>query len=141
MDLGRAMEIAAAAHEGQTDKAGDPYILHPLRVMAACKGDAAQIVAVLHDVVEDSDWTLEALRAEGLPDDLVAALDAVTRRDAEDYFDFVCRAGQSEIGRAVKIADLRDNLEISRIEKPTDKDERRCEKYRQALQILKASPE
>ncbi len=70
MDLERAIEIAAAAHRGQADKAGQPYILHPLRVMLACQGEATRIVAVLHDVIEDNDWTPEALSAEGASDAL-----------------------------------------------------------------------
>lgn len=141
MDIRRAIEIARAAHAGQTDKAGQPYILHPLRVMDACPGEAQRIVAVLHDVVEDSDWTLDSLRAEGLPDDLAIALDAVTRREGEDYLDFVRRAGRNGIARAVKIADLRDNLDMTRIASPGEADRRRMARYRQALEILGALPD
>lgn len=141
MQLDQATEIATAAHEGQRDRAGNPYILHPLRVMAACSVQSHQIVAVLHDVIEKSDWTLEALRAEGLPDELAQALDAVTRRDGEDYFDFVRRAGRNEIARAVKIADLRDNLMISRLTQPQGADPAQADRYRRALQILDAAPD
>src|SRR6056300_1456378 len=122
LNLERAIEIAAAAHRGQTDKAGQPYILHPLRVMLACGGQAAKIVAVLHDVVEDTDWTLDALRAEGASVDVLAALDSVTRRDQETYSEFIERAARNEIGRAVKVADLQDNLDLSRIAYPTQTD-------------------
>ena len=138
MQLDHATEIATAAHEGQRDRAGNPYILHSLRVMVACPEHPQQVVAILHDVVEKSRWTLDALRAEGLPDDLAAALDAVTRRDGEDYFDFVRRAGRNEIARVVKIADLRDNLTMSRITQPLGADPAQAEKYRHALQILDA---
>lgn len=141
MQLDQATEIATAAHEGQHDPAGNPYILHPLRVMAACSVLSQQIVAILHDVIEKSDWTLEALRAEGLPDELAQALDAVTRRDGEDYFDFVRRAGRNEIARAVKIADLRDNLMISRLTQPMGTDPAQAARYRRALQILGATPD
>ena len=136
LNLERAIEIAAAAHRGQTDKAGQPYILHPLRVMLACVGQAAKIVAVLHDVVEDTDWTLEALRAEGASVDVLAALDSVTRRDQETYSEFIERAARNEIGRAVKVADLQDNLDLSRIAYPTQADFARMDRYRNALRHL-----
>ena len=136
MNIERAIEIAAAAHSGQTDKAGQPYILHPLRVMLACEGEATRIVAVLHDVIEDSDWTPEALRAEGASDAILAALETVTRRDDETYAEFIERAAGNEIGRAVKIADLHDNLDLSRIAQPTQPDFARMDRYRAALQHL-----
>lgn len=136
MNLERAIEIAVSAHRGQTDKAGQPYILHPLRVMLACKGDVARIVAVLHDVIEDTDWTPDALHAEGASDAILSALDTVTRRDDETYSEFIERAAKNEIGRAVKIADLRDNLDLSRIAKPTQADFARMDRYRAALQHL-----
>lgn len=135
-DLERAIEIAAVAHRGQTDKAGQPYFLHPLRVMLACEGQAAQIVAVLHDVIEDTDWTPEALRAEGASVEILAALETVTRRDQETYSEFIERAAGNEIGRAVKIADLHDNLDLSRIAQPTQADFARMDRYRAALQHL-----
>lgn len=135
-DLERAIEIAAAAHRGQTDKAGQPYILHPLRVMLTCEGEATRIAAILHDVIEDSDWTPDALRAEGASDEILAALDTVTRRDDETYAEFIERAACNEIGRAVKIADLQDNLDLSRIAKPTQADFARMDRYRAALQYL-----
>lgn len=136
MDIERAIEIAATAHRGQTDKAGQPYILHPLRVMLGCEGQATQIVAVLHDVIEDTDWTPDALRAEGASDAILAALDTVTRRDDETYSEFIERAAKNEIGRAVKIADLHDNLDLSRIAQPTQADFARMDRYRAALQHL-----
>ncbi len=136
MDLERAIEIAAGAHRGQTDKAGKPYILHPLRVMLACEGRVAQIVAVLHDVIEDTEWTPEALRAEGASNEILAPLDAVTRRSDETYSEFIERAAKNEIGRAVKIADLHDNLDMSRIAQPTKADFARMDRYRAALRQL-----
>jgi hypothetical protein len=137
--LERAIAIAASAHAGQTDKAGAPYILHPLRVMLAQKTEAARIVAVLHDVVEDGDgWTLERLRAEGFSDEVVEAVEAVTKRPEEkdDYMAFVRRAGGHPIGREVKRADLEDNCDLSRIVQPTEQDFERVEKYRRALTEL-----
>ena len=139
MDLERAIEIAASAHRGQVDKADKPYILHPLRVMLACTDTTAQIVAVLHDVIEDTNWTSGALRAEGANDATLAALDAVTRRPEETYSEFIERASRNEIGRTVKIADLHDNLDISRIATPTEADFSRIERYKTALEKLSAS--
>ena len=137
MNLERAIEIAVTAHRGQTDKSGAPYILHPLRVMLSLESEEERIVAVLHDVVEDSeDWPLDRLLAEGLPEGLAAALESVTRNDDETYMEFIERSKTNAIGRRVKAADLRDNMDLSRIDSPTEKDHRRTEKYRRALARL-----
>lgn len=141
MDLERAIEIAAGAHRGQRDKAGAPFILHPLRVIGACSTALDRIVAVLQDVVEDSGWTLKDLRKEGFAEEVVAALDAITRRESETYADFVNRAARNPIARAVKIADLRDNLDMIRIADPTSSDEQRSQNYLQALRALGVSSE
>src|SRR5262245_53659472 len=134
--LERAIAIAAAAHAGQRDKAGAPYILHPLRVMLAQKEPAPRIAAVLHDVVEDTPWTLDQLRAEGFSEEVLRAVDALTKRDGEDYISFVERAGRDPVARPVKIADIRDNMDTSRIATITDRDRTRLERYRQALARL-----
>src|SRR5712692_11957180 len=134
--LERAIEIAAGAHAGQEDKGGAPYILHPLRVMLSVKEPAQRIAAVLHDVVEDTPWTLDELRAEGFSDEVLRAVDALTKRENEDYLAFVDRVGRDPVARAVKIADIRDNMDVSRIAKVTDRDRERLEKYRQALARL-----
>ncbi len=136
--LERAVAIAAEAHAGQVDKAGEPYILHPLRVMMRLETIEDRIVGVLHDVVEDNaTWPLAALRAEGFSDKILAAVDAVTRREDEDYETFVRRAAQNEIGRRVKLADLADNMELTRIRSPEPKDHARMERYRKAMEILR----
>ena len=138
--LDRAIEIATLAHAGQTDKGGAPYIEHPLRVMAHCTGDDAKIVAVLHDVVEDCpDWSFERLRAEGFSEAVLAGLDSVTKRDGEDYDAFVLRAGRNALGREVKLADLADNSDISRLPAVTEQDLARLEKYRRAIARLNGS--
>ena len=111
----RAVAIAAEAHTGQTDKAGSVYLLHPLRLMLRAESDEERIVAVLHDVVEDSDWTLAALATEGFSEEILAAIDSVTRRDDETYDEFVRRAGENPIGRRVKLLDLEDNCDLGRI--------------------------
>ncbi len=132
--LERAIAIAVEAHAGQFDKGGAPYILHPLRVMFALPPGFAQVVGVLHDVVEDDpQWTLERLRIEGFPDEVVEAVGAVTRRDGEEYADFIQRCAKNKIGRRVKEADIADNLDIGRIPYPSDADWTRQKRYRKAL--------
>ncbi len=135
--LERAIAIAAEAHAGQVDKAGAPYILHPLRVMMALSTPEERMVAVLHDVCEDCPgWDFDRLRAEGFPEAVIAGLQAVTRREGEDYESFVRRAARHPIGRRVKRADLADNSDLSRIAEPTEKDRARAEKYRRAIAAL-----
>ena len=137
--LERAIEIAVEAHKGHIDKGGSPYILHPLRVMMSVDGEPEQIVAVLHDVVEDSDWTVDALLAEGFSVEVIEALKTVTKEsEDEDYDLFIQRAMRNPIGRKVKIADLRDNLDVTRISDMTDKDVIRINKYKKALKLLSA---
>lgn len=136
--LERAIAIAAQAHAGQADKAGAPYILHPLRMMLTLQTDAERITAVLHDVVEDTPWTLTDLRAEGFSEDVLTALESVTKRQGEEYEAFIQRSAQNRIGRRVKLADLHDNSDISRIPSPTKKDFARLEKYKRAIVVLEA---
>ena len=136
--LEHAIALAAQAHAGQVDKAGAPYILHPLRVMMQLQTDEERMAGILHDVVEDSAWTLEGLRAEGFSEQVIGAVDACTRRAHEDYEDFVLRAAAHSVGRAVKLADLADNMDISRISNPTEHDYKRVAKYRRASAHLHA---
>ena len=138
MNLERAIEIAVIAHKDQREKSGAPYILHPLRVMLSLESEDERIVGVLHDVVEDTPWTFGQLREEGFSDDVLAALDTVTIRANEDYLDFIARSAGNAIGRQVKMADLRDNIDLSRIPEPTEKDFKRIEKYKHALAELQA---
>lgn len=134
--LERAIALAAQAHEGQVDKAGAPYILHPLRVMLAVNGTLPRIVAVLHDVLEDTALTPQALKAQGFSDEVLDALMCVTRRDGESYEAFVQRCAQHPTGRVVKLADLRDNADLSRIPKPGPQDLQRQAKYLAAIRQL-----
>lgn len=134
--LERAIAIAAEAHAGQKDKAGAPYVLHPIRVMLRVTTPEERMAAVLHDVVEDTPWTLEDLAREGFPADVVSAVDALTRRDRETYEEFVVRAGAHAIARRVKLADIEDNLDPTRIPNPTQKDLDRFERYRRARALI-----
>jgi (p)ppGpp synthase/HD superfamily hydrolase len=134
--LEQAIEIAAKAHAGQVDKAGAPYILHPLRMMLRVSTTEERIVAVLHDVVEDCGVKLEDLRLEGFPEVVVEAIDSVTRRSEESYEAFVRRAASHPIGRLVKLADLEDNSDLSRIANPSARDYKRIAKYRRAIEAI-----
>ena len=136
--LERAIAVAVAAHAGQIDKASRPYILHPLRVMLALDTTDDQIVGVLHDVVEDTEVTLDRLRADGFSEAILAALDSVTKREGEGYPAFVLRAAANPIGRKVKLADLHDNSDLSRIAHPTQKDHARLARYRAAIDAIQA---
>lgn len=136
--LERAIALAAKAHEGQLDKAGQPYILHPLRVMLRMVTPEGRMAAVLHDVVEDTGITLEALRDEGFSESVLGAVAAVTKREGESYETFVQRAATDPLGRQVKLADLIDNSDLSRISEPTAEDHERIIKYQRAIAWMMA---
>lgn len=134
--LERAIALAAAAHAGQVDKGGVPYILHPLRVMLRLQSSDEQIAGVLHDVIEDTSVTTEQLRQEGFSVTVLEALDALTKREGESRLDAARRAARHPVARAVKLADNAENSDISRIPNPTDRDLARLEEYRQVRELL-----
>jgi len=136
--LERAIAIAATAHAGQLDKGGAPYILHPLKVMLRMTSLEERIVAVLHDVVEDCGISFDDLRKEGFSEDVLTAIESVTKVPGESYEDFVDRAAQNPIGRVVKLADLEENSDLSRIASPSWEDLERIEKYRRAIGRLRS---
>ena len=139
--LQRAIEIATEAHKGQYDKAGNDYIGHPLRVMEMGKTENEKIVGVLHDVVEDTDWTFEALAAEGFSEEVIAALRCVTKlSENENYDDFIERVKKNPLAVAVKINDLSDNMDIRRLPYLSDKDVKRLKKYLKAYKRLVGEP-
>ena len=139
MNLERAIEIAQEAHKGVKDKGGHDYIHHPIRVMHAMSNDQEKIVAILHDVVEDSDWTFDRLKEEGFEDSVIESLRCVTKySEEEDYQEFIKRAATNKIATKVKMADIEDNLDLSRLGTLTEKDLTRIEKYKKALKYLKA---
>jgi (p)ppGpp synthase/HD superfamily hydrolase len=137
--LERAIEIAARSHAGQVDKAGQPYILHPLRLMLAVTAPEERIAAVLHDVVEDTPVTLDDLAAAGFSRDILTAVEALTKLEGESRIAAAQRAAQNPIARVVKLADVADNMDLSRISVPTEKDFVRLREYEQVQQILLAA--
>ena len=139
--LQRAIEIATDAHKGQFDKSGKDYIGHPLRVMAMGRTEEEKIVGVLHDVVEDTDWTFEALEAEGFSQEIITALKCVTKiSENENYDDFIERVKKNPLAVAVKINDLTDNMDIRRLPYLSDKDVKRLKKYLKAYKKLIGEP-
>ncbi|WP_375771218.1 GTP pyrophosphokinase [Archangium gephyra] len=127
-----AIALAVEAHRGQRDKAGQTYILHPLRVMMRLETETERMVAILHDVVEDSPWTLERLRALGYPEEVLGALDCLTKREGETYEAFIERVLPHPLARRVKRADLEDNMDVRRLPAVTAKDAERLARYRAA---------
>ena len=153
MNLENAIKIAVEAHTGQVDKGGNPYILHPLRVMLSLDKEEERMVGVLHDVVEDcAGWSWERLEAEGFSKEIIQALKSVSKTPAEEaeyqslpedqrldhYLRFIERAKANRIGRQVKAADIKDNLDISRIDDITQKDIHRLNRYKAALKLIGA---
>ena len=139
--LPRAIEIATEAHKGQFDKAGNEYIGHPLRVMEMGKTEKEKIVGVLHDVVEDTDWSFDMLEAEGFAPEIIAALKCVTKiSENENYDAFIERVRKNSLATAVKINDLTDNMDIRRLPYLSDKDVKRLKKYLKAYKKLIGEP-
>ena len=127
--LERAIAIASQAHADQVDKAGQPYLLHPLRIMLAVQGAQERIAAVIHDVVEDTTVRLDDLRGEGFSSEVLEAVDALTKRAGETRLIAAARAKVNRIARTVNIADVTDNMNLQRIDTPTQKDFDRLKEY------------
>ena len=136
--LERAIEIAKQAHAGQVDKGGADYIGHPLRVMEMGRTKDEKIVGVLHDVVEDSDWTFEMLEEEGFAPEIIEALRCLTKLSKdEDYDHFMTRVKSNKLAIKVKLCDLTDNLDTSRLVNVTDSDVKRSKKYARAYASIR----
>ena len=136
MNLEQAISIASLAHAGQLDKGGEPYILHPLRIMMKLKDREHRIVVVLHDIIEDTDITDQDLLDYGLGHELVNHVLTLTRRKDENYDEYINRICYDELAMRVKLADLEDNMDLLRIKNPTQKDYQRVAKYRITKEIL-----
>jgi len=136
--LGKAVAIAESAHKGQKDKAGADYILHPLRVMEKGETEIEKICGVLHDVVEDSDWTFEALKKEGFTKKVITVLRCLTKEtENEDYNKFIKRVAKNPVAIQVKINDLLDNMDITRFKQLNESDLKRLNKYLNAYWRLR----
>lgn len=130
-----ALQIAQKAHAGQVDKAGKDYILHPMTVASYMDTDTEKTIAYLHDVLEDTDVTVDALR-KIFPNEIVDTLITLTHRKDESYFEYIQRISTSKLAKKVKVADLLHNLDITRIKEPTKQDYERLEKYKKSILYL-----
>jgi (p)ppGpp synthase/HD superfamily hydrolase len=140
--LETAIALAVAGHAGQVDKADQPYILHPLRIMMRMRDETSRIVGVLHDLVEDTDTTFDDLRSEGFSEQILEVLDHLTHRDSEEYQSYILRVKKNSLARYVKLRDLEDNMDIRRLNhSPCERDWKRLKKYRLAWSVLHDLPE
>lgn len=133
-----AIALAVEAHRGQVEKAEQPYCLHVLRVMFRLDSELEWITGVLHDLVEDTPYTLDDLRRMGYPEPVIEALDCLTRRESETYEEFLERIKPNRLARRVKIADLEDNMDLRRLPRLEEKDVARMNRYRRSWAELKA---
>lgn len=134
----KAIELAAREHAGVVDKGGQPYIFHPLRLMFAVIRPFEKMAAILHDVVEDTPVKLAELRDMGFPAEVVAAVDALTKRAGESRMEAARRAAKNPIALVVKLADVKDNMDISRIANLTEKDFGRLKEYAEVRKFLES---
>ena len=132
----KALQIALDAHRGQVDKAGMPYIMHPIAVAIQQKTTDAFAVALLHDVMEDSPYTAEDLKNEGIPQNIIEALLLLTHDKNEPYMEYIGRIKSNKLAKSVKLADLRHNSNLSRLQHVSEADKKRVEKYAVAIAIL-----
>lgn len=132
----KALKTAYKAHEGQTDKSGLPYIFHPYHVAEQMTTEVSAAIALLHDVIEDTDMTAEDLRALGFPDSVVDGVVLMTHDKGTDYFDYIHKLKKDPEAKAVKLADLEHNSDLSRLDTVTERDLERIKKYEKARKIL-----
>ena len=134
----KAMKFCFKAHKDQVDKSGMPYVFHPFHVAEQMTDEATTIVALLHDVVEDTDYTLEDIAAEGFGKEILEAVALMTHEDDVPYLDYVAKLKENPIARAVKLADLAHNSDLSRIGEIDEETKQRLEKYKKARAILES---
>ena len=132
----KAMQFCFAAHKEQTDKSGLPYVFHPFHLAEQMADELTAAAALLHDVVEDTPYTLDDLRSQGFPETVIDALELLTHREGVSYFDYVAAIKLNPIARQVKMADLRHNSDLTRLDVVDSKALERVEKYKKALEIL-----
>ena len=132
----KALKLCFEAHKDQLDKSGLPYVFHPFHLAEEMKDEDTTVVALLHDVVEDSDLTPDDLKAHGFSEKVIEAVALMTHAPATPYMDYVAKIKTNPIAKAVKLADLRHNSDMTRLEAPTEWDIRRAEKYAAAIELL-----
>ena len=132
----KALSLCFDAHKGQVDKSGLPYVFHPFHLAMEMTDELSTVVALLHDVIEDSNYTLQDLENMGFPPAVLEAISLMTHQEGVPYMEYVASIKTNPLARVVKMADLRHNSNIARVDNPTEKDYARVEKYRQAMALL-----
>lgn len=132
----KALKLMCERHKGQKDRAGLPYILHPFHVAEQMDDEESTIVALLHDIIEDTDTTFEELEELGFSDSVICAIRLMTHEDGVDYYDYVKEIGKDPLARKVKIADLEHNMQLGRLKTICEKDLQRLEKYKTCHEYL-----
>ena len=132
----KALKICFIAHKDQADKSGIPYVTHPLHLAEQMQDEVSTCAALLHDVVEDTDYTLEDLEKAGFPEEIIKRVALLTHNDSVPYMDYVAALKDDPVARRVKLADLEHNSDLSRIDHPTDRDYERIRKYQTAIAFL-----
>lgn len=135
----KALKISFNAHKNQVDKSGMPYVFHPFHLAEQMDDEYSVCVALLHDVIEDTDIMIEDLKAEGFPKEVINAIELLTHSDSVPYLDYVKTIKNNSIARKVKLADLKHNSDLSRLDNIDDKALERVEKYKKAIEILQES--
>ena len=134
----KALKLCFEAHKNQVDKSGLPYVFHPFHLAEQMKDENTTVVALLHDVVEDTEYTIQDLKNMGFEEEVIEAISMLTHDDEVPYEEYVSNLKSNPIASAVKLADLMHNSDLSRLEKVTEKDLKRVEKYKKAMEILKS---
>ena len=132
----KALKLCFDAHKDQVDKSGIPYVFHPFNVAERMMDEDCVIVALLHDVVEDADYTLDDLRAMGFSEAVLEALELMTHKPNVPYMDYIAKLKENPLACEVKHADLRHNSDLSRLGVITEKDLQRVKKYEKAMELL-----
>ena len=136
-----ALKLCFDAHKDQIDKSGMPYVFHPFHLAEQMADENTTIVALLHDVIEDTEYTLDDLRKFGFAEDVLSAISLMTHADDVPYMEYVVKIKTNPIAKAVKLADLKHNSDMSRLDQITQTDEERAKKYKQAIELLENSNE
>lgn len=132
----KALKLCFDAHKDQIDKNGMPYVFHPFHLAEQMEDEDTTIVALLHDVVEDTEYTIDDLKALGFSDAVIEAIKLMTHDPSVPYMEYVVKIGTNPIAKTVKLADLKHNSDVTRLDTITEKDEERVEKYRNAIKLL-----
>lgn len=134
--INKALKLCCQAHQNQTDKAGLPYYLHPIHLAYQMTDENTIVTALLHDIVEDTDYTIENLIDMGFPEEVCNAVRLLTHSQGDSYMDYIHKIKDNPIARSVKLADLRHNSDLSRLHNVTEQDKRRVKKYLKAIVVL-----